>query len=1000
MISLYQHQLIAKEEVTKHFSNGHTRVLLQMPTGAGKTRTFCSIISDWFSREDQFRCILVAHRDELIRQIGSTLDQYGIEYGVIKSKEPRDLSFQVQIASINTLKNVFELDNQVNLVVIDEAHHTGAKSYNELFKRFPRAFFLGATATPCRTDGQVLADFYNKIVVGPSIKDLINDKKLAPVQILRPQHEIEGIDQVSIKGNDYDEAELANFMNRPEIRAELVRSYLKYCYGKKGIVYAVDINHAIQICADYHNQGIEATYIVSKDESNKESERIKRVRDFKNGEVKILVNVGIFTEGFDCPDADFVQLARPTKSIILYLQMVGRALRRSEKKKHATVLDNAGVTLEHGSFVNVDYDWEAIFKNGLDNRVLFQNQSSSSEDRLAKDPVEIQEGSEELIAETYGLNEDERIVDFFSVSLRKLYEHIKTIRIISKNGYMSESTIDAVKLLEPHLYGTAAKNLDFFDLIEESIDAIQIELNALLFEGKRIGKFLVEEKTLINDNGIRQIVQAAKTLMEAGVDLNNEQLKIIQEKVKLEKENIIQIISGDFNSNLLEAELDKIEIKRIKLENAISDLNIKLEKIKEYASKGLLAENEFYKTLDIDDEIIKEVKKENSYDLDFQRFNKERLLLLLKDTRIANSVIIEGVFKKVLQLDEDSIPIEIENLYVDPMAYYKQAGMGPHKANTIKKLIEHYGNLDEKSATMDSINKQFKTNIKYTNDLKSLSDLLLSNLNDVQTALITRNSVYNFFQIDKELTYNEISNTYNVKNESVKGIAKRLKDSNLIEEKVLMMSRVFKKETKNKILKAIEKTNIKEVSVFSEGSLTRLNQEYKVNFSLRTYAMIFEIYLESGTYLISDPKLHNIYFTQQKVSSLFHEILMVILSKRNQLSFSIDITSLNKFEKEIIEFVIKMETKPFDIISIKNKLKILFDQKGQSKKMKLIEVLNVLGKWSSSSEIFAKCEELYPGEFPNPNTISSDYLTKMGEFKGESDKKFRGKKYALKKWSH
>jgi len=997
MISLYPYQEKAKGEIRTHFKNERKRVLLQMPTGAGKTRTFCSLISDLFNADDQFRCILVAHVDELLLQIGETLSEYGIEYGTIKSGRERDLSFQVQVASIGTLRNEDGLDGKVDLIVIDEAHHTGANSYNELFNRFPNAYFLGATATPCRNDGQVLADYYDAIVLGPSIRELIDKHKLAPVKILRPQHQIEGIDQIEINGNDYNETALGDFMNRPEIRAKLVQSYLTHCYGKKGIVYAVNKSHAMQICFDYKEQQIEATYIVSGDESGIEPGRSRRVTDFINGKIKILVNVGIFTEGFNCPDADFVQLARPTKSVILYLQQVGRALRKSERKKFATILDNAGLTLEHGSFVSNEYDWENIFKYGLGNEAYIQNGNGGELALPLENQIGIQEGEEELIAEVYGLEEDEYIVEFFSDSLRNLYEHIRGIQLVNGAGYLSERSIGAVKELEPHLYSIADKNFQFFEVLKSSIDLFQIELNANTFEKKRLQDIFKDLKFLEIDSESKYLINIIKHLKKIGIELDDDQINIIQNKVKLSKSDIEQLLKGNFDSEDISKEIASTESRSIEIEKYILELTERLQKIKKYALEGLIAENEFYKTLETEElAIISPTKFEKTEEIDFSRFTTARVNLLLSDHKIDNSNMVKGAFNKALNSGESSLSSEIELLYKDPLVYHNVTGMGTHKAKIIRELIEHYGKLDNQKVKLEDINRRFKTLLEYTNDLQLLSRLVLSDLNPIQHKVISSNSKYNLFKSEKELTLKDISKELNANINTVKGSATKLNDG-WISEKFDQCIKIFREETIKNLRDTLKETD-KDIWMFSKTSWDFINQKYGVNFSLRGYSEIFSRIENESRHIYFNEKCSTLYVSKGPISKIFDDLIKEVMATPNANSKTFNTDRLTETEINLMEIIIKEEINPFKIQKSEMGIKIKLEETGLGKKEKVFEALIKLGKWSTSSEIFEECEKSFPGDFADANTISSDYLSKFDDFKGETEKRLHGKKYGLEDW--
>ena len=369
-ITLRDYQQLAKEEI---FSKWNTvdSILYQMPTGTGKTRLFTSIIRDisvWGLRRNiNYRILIIAHRSELIEQSSRSLDKYHIRHGVLAGtmKDKRDLTQAIQVASIQTITHPSNRclleDLQFDFIIIDEAHHSVANSYQKLWEYCPDSKKLGVTATPWRMNNSGFAKIFDAYIPSMSIKDFISKGWLATYQYYSiPTNSeiiksIESIREFDIDG-DYKNSALIEVFDTTKIRAQLYNSYAKNALGKKGIIYSISREHSEHICAQYRSHNISIENIDSKTPAKTREDIIKA---FKNGDVDIIVNVDIFSEGFDCPDIEFIQLARPTKSLVKYIQQVGRGLRKNGTKQ-CIILDNVGMYSRFG-LPDEDRDWEAHF---------------------------------------------------------------------------------------------------------------------------------------------------------------------------------------------------------------------------------------------------------------------------------------------------------------------------------------------------------------------------------------------------------------------------------------------------------------------------------------------------------------------------------------------------------------------------------------------------------------------------------------------------------------
>lgn len=333
-------------------------VMVQMPTGTGKTHLLASVISDRMMADDTASVWIVAHRRELVEQIEETVARYGI------SKDDG----RVKVMSIQWLSKHWEdvKDERPGLIVIDEAHHALAGTYRELWLRYPNAKKLGTTATPCRLNRKGFTDLFDTLITSDSIADFIRQGWLSTFDYvsIRPDSEeqrlINGLERRGADG-DFQVKEMDTVLNRRPSIERLYESVRQYADGKKGIVYAISISHARNIAGYYNQYGMNTVAIDSKTPAN---ERKRLVENFRQGKIQVLVNVDIFSEGFDCPDVEFIQLARPTLSLPKYLQQVGRGLRKTEGKESCMIIDNVGLYRLFG-LPTAHRDWQAMFEGRL-----------------------------------------------------------------------------------------------------------------------------------------------------------------------------------------------------------------------------------------------------------------------------------------------------------------------------------------------------------------------------------------------------------------------------------------------------------------------------------------------------------------------------------------------------------------------------------------------------------------------------------------------------------
>ncbi len=348
--SLREYQQAGLDEIRRHLRAGVRSVLWQMPTGAGKTASTAHMLKGAAAKGN--RAWFVVHRRELIMQSHKAFKAIGVEHGIIAAGFDLAMRRPVQICSVGTLGRRLDRVAEPQLIVFDEAHHMAAGTWQAIFRRFPRAVHIGLSATPERLDGQGLEQFFMRMVPGPTVRELITGGYLVPYRLFAPAMgpDLSGVHK---RAGDYARDELAAVMGKPKVVGDAVEHYRRVAMGRRAVVFAVSIEASQRIVQAFRDAGIPAEHV---DGETAPDERDAAIKRFAAGTTRVLSNVELFGEGFDLPAIEAVILLRPTQSLAMYLQQVGRGLRTAPGKADCIILDHAGNSARHG-LPDDDREW-------------------------------------------------------------------------------------------------------------------------------------------------------------------------------------------------------------------------------------------------------------------------------------------------------------------------------------------------------------------------------------------------------------------------------------------------------------------------------------------------------------------------------------------------------------------------------------------------------------------------------------------------------------------
>lgn len=349
MVQLRYFQLDMMDEASKLVHHDNKRILLQAPTGAGKTVLAGYMLKKASTRG--YHSWFICHRRELVKQSSRTFEQFGIEHGIVAAGFERNTQAMVQVCGLQTLSRCHASLRTPGFVVWDEAHHIAAGSWAQILQAFPNAVHIGLSATPQRLDGTGLSDFFSEMVLGPSIRELIDGGFLSPYILYAPKPmDLSNIKQVA---GDFNKKDLENALNKLSITGDALVNYKKYASGKRGIMFEVSISRSMQAVEKFNNAGINAEHV---DGNTDPVLRDAAMQRFIAGTTKILSNVDLFAEGVDVPAAEVLIDNYPTHSLTKCMQRWGRVLRSSPNKKNAIILDQASNCYRHG-LPDDDREW-------------------------------------------------------------------------------------------------------------------------------------------------------------------------------------------------------------------------------------------------------------------------------------------------------------------------------------------------------------------------------------------------------------------------------------------------------------------------------------------------------------------------------------------------------------------------------------------------------------------------------------------------------------------
>lgn len=343
----YQAALIADASAALR---SHSRVLMALPTGGGKTACACHMTSTAVARG--LKVAFIVHRIELVKQSIAAFAKQGIECGVIAAGFAYNPYHDVYVCNVGTLaRRMHKLPCKFDMIIIDEAHHSPAGSWAAVIKALSPRWSIGLSATPCRLDGRGLGEQFDAMVTGPSTATLIKAGHLSDFKVYAPS----SIDMTGARttAGDYNSHDAEEAADKPAITGDAVDHYQRLAPGKRAVVFCVTVAHAKHVADAFNAAGIPAAAI---DGSMAKDARAGVITDLERGDIMVMTSCAVVSEGFDLPAIEVAISLRPTGSLSLWLQQIGRVLRPAPGKTHAIIIDHAGNTERHG-FADDPREW-------------------------------------------------------------------------------------------------------------------------------------------------------------------------------------------------------------------------------------------------------------------------------------------------------------------------------------------------------------------------------------------------------------------------------------------------------------------------------------------------------------------------------------------------------------------------------------------------------------------------------------------------------------------
>ena len=370
---LRPYQQRALTEIKQAIAGGYHSIMVQAPTGSGKGVILSHIIN--LCHEKGSSVLFLVHLQEILYQVSAYMNHHGIDHGIIKAGEDHEHHHHVQLASFQTIHRRLKSPyiRQADVIIVDEAHHATAATYLRVIQEFKKKIVLGFSATPSRQNGLGLGNIFDKMIQVATIRELTELGYLAPVRVFAPV--VPDLTGVKVTAGDYNAKGLEAAMNKSGLVGDVVGHWQRYGANRKTFVFATGVKHSIALCQQFHAAGISAAHVAG---NTPKEERVSILARFKAGSIQVIINCQVYTEGVDVPDVGCIVLARPTKSLPMYLQMVGRGMRAVSGKTDCILLDHAGAVHEHG-FPDEIEEWELSTTGKTTNKTNERRKKRESE---------------------------------------------------------------------------------------------------------------------------------------------------------------------------------------------------------------------------------------------------------------------------------------------------------------------------------------------------------------------------------------------------------------------------------------------------------------------------------------------------------------------------------------------------------------------------------------------------------------------------------------------